>query len=177
MGTDKGLMMFGGRPIIDHIIEQLEPAVGELVIVSNSPAYSGFGLETIADTIKDIGPAGGISSALSHSKTEKNFILGCDTPFIRTAAIEFIIGQSSQAEILLPVHEGHLEPLFGVYSKLCLTCWDELIRQGFLKLHELVTRFDLVRLETGTNPLFKDPFFININTPEDFEKALTNTNL
>ena len=44
-------------------------------------------------------------------------------------------------------------------------------------MHEMVTRIDLVRLETGTNPLFKDPFFININTPEDFEKALTNTNL
>ncbi len=177
MGTDKGLMMFRGRAIIQHIIEQLQPAVGELVIVSDNPAYSGLGLETIADTIKDIGPAGGISSALSHSKTEKNFILGCDTPFIRTAAIEFIIGQTSRAGILLPVHEGRLEPLFGIYSKACVTRWDEFIRQGFLKLHELVTRFDLVRLETGTNPLFSEPFFVNINTPEDFEKALINTNL
>lgn len=177
MGTDKGLMLLDGKPLVQHIIEQLKPAVGKLVIVSNDPAYATFGYELFSDIVKDIGPAGGIYSALTHSHTDKNFILSCDMPFVTTAAIEFIIQQPSSAQIILPVHNGQMEPMFGLYSKSCLAQWYALIQQGFLKLHEMVGRFDLLKLETGGNPVFSDNLFVNINTPEDFKKASLNRNL
>lgn len=177
MGTDKGLMLLDGKPLIEHIIEQLKPAVGNLVIVSNNPAYAAFGYELITDLVKDIGPAGGIYSALTHSKTDKNFILSCDMPFVTTAAIDFIIQQTSSAQIILPVHKGQMEPMFGLYSKSCLTQWHALIQQGFLKLQEMVCHFNLLKLDVDGNHIFADPLFININTPEDFKKASLNRNL
>ncbi|MBK7560862.1 MAG: molybdenum cofactor guanylyltransferase [Chitinophagaceae bacterium] len=177
MGTDKGLMMFGGKAVIQHIIEQVQPAVSKLVIVTDNTAYEKFGAEIIPDSIKDIGPAGGIYSALTHSNTQQNFIVSCDMPFVTTAAIEFIVQHQSSSQIILPVHNGHLEPLFGRYSKSCLPQWHALIQQGFLKLHELVTRFDLLKLNMDRNPLLTDTLFENINTPEDFKKALIKRHL
>ena len=177
MGSDKGLMLLDGKPLILPIIEQLKPAVDKLVIVSNNQAYAALGHELITDIVKDIGPAGGIYSALSHSKTDKNFILSCDMPFVTTAAIEFIIRQPSSSQIVLPVHNGQMEPMFGLYSRSCLTQWHALIQQGFLKLQEMVGRFDLLKLEVSDNPVFANNLFVNINTPEDFKKASLNRNL
>lgn len=177
MGRDKGLLEFNGKAIIQHIIEQLQPAVSQIVIIANNAEYEKFGLTVIPDKIKDIGPAGGIYTALTHSNTQRNFILSCDLPFVTTKAIEFIIQHIAAAQIILPVHQGQLEPLFGVYSKSCLLQWSELIRQGFLKLQEMVTHFDLVKLDIAGNLLFDDPLFLNVNTPEEYKKALIHSNL
>jgi molybdopterin-guanine dinucleotide biosynthesis protein A len=53
MGTDKGLLFFNGKPIVQTIIEQLQPVVNKTIIVSNNSAYEKFGLEMIPDLIKD----------------------------------------------------------------------------------------------------------------------------
>ncbi len=177
MGTDKGLMVFKGKPIIQRIIEQLQPAVEKIVIVSDNPAYTAFGLEVIADKIKDIGPAGGIYTALTHTSSPANFIVSCDMPFVTTAAIQFIINYATQAQIILPVHDGKEEPMVAVYARSCLPRWQELIRQGILSLYKLVTHFDLFKIDTSDNVLFGDSFFVNINTPEDFEKASINIHI
>lgn len=174
MGTDKGLMMFNGKLIIQHIIDQVQPVVDRVVIVSNNPEYRKSGLEVIPDIIPDSGPAGGIHAALMNSSSERNFMVSCDMPFIRSAAILYLLSQPSDAEIIIPVHDGKTEPLFGLYSKAVLPRWDAFIRRGFLKLQELIACFNLLKLDVGGNPLFNDPLFDNINTPEDLEKALTN---
>src|ERR1035437_7677768 len=82
MGTDKGLLVFNKKTIIQHVIAQLKPVVKEVIIVSNNRDYEKFGVKVIADIIKNIGPAGGIHAALSHSNTNHNFIVSCDMPFI-----------------------------------------------------------------------------------------------
>jgi len=176
MGADKGLILLKGKPIIQHIIKEMVPLVNRLVIVANQPGYGQFGFEVIPDTIPGIGPAGGICAALEHSDAETNFIMGCDMPFISSAAIEYIIQNLAESEVCLTEHSGRLEPLFGVYRKSCLPQWHVLIQQGFLKLHEMVACFHLLKLDVGGNPLFEDPLFLNINTKEDLEKAQSKRN-
>lgn len=175
MGTDKGLIQFRGKTITEHIIDQLKPVVDQVVIVSNNPDYAIFNLERIPDIIKNCGPAGGIHTALSHTSTRRNFIVSCDMPFVTTGAIDFFLNRPTEKEITVPVHQGKIEPLFGIYHQSCLAQWDELIRRGFLKLQEMIACFDLLKIDVSIQPLFSYPLFANINTPEDLEKALTNT--
>lgn len=172
MGSDKGLMLFKGKPLIQHVIEQLEPAVNRVVLVANNAAYEDFGLEVIEDTIKGIGPAGGIYSALKHTGASRNFIVSCDMPFVTTGVIEFIIQSSFQSQVTLPVHHQKTEPLCGVYAKECLTKWYELIQQNIVRLNDMITYFKLLKLNVDNNELFIDPLFQNINTQYDFENAL-----
>lgn len=172
MGRDKGLMLFKGKPLIQHVIEQLMPAVKRVVLVANNPAYKDFGLEVIEDTIRGIGPAGGIYTALKHTDASPNFIVSCDMPFITTGAIEFIIQSSFQWQITLPVRHQKIEPLCGVYAKECLTKWHELVQQNIVKLNDMITYFKLQKLNMDNNELFSEKLFQNINTQHDFENAL-----
>ena len=172
MGTDKGLLDFNGKPLAQKIIEQLQPTVKKTIIVSNNVVYEKFGLEVIPDLIKGKGPAGGIHAALSHTDFEQIFVVSCDMPNITTDAVQYMIEQSSHSQITLALTHGKTEPLFGVYSKKCLPVWQQLIEQGMIKLQEMVTHFELLKLDVDNNKLFNDSLFLNINDKNDFQKAL-----
>ncbi len=172
MGTDKGLLLFNNKPIVQRIIEQLSPAVNEVIIVSNNHEYEQFGLPVIEDLIKDIGPAGGIHAALSHTQTEQTFIVSCDMPFIAANAVTYVMQYATHSQIVLPLFHGKIQPLFGVYSRQCLPKWKQLIERGIIKLQEMVTYFDLLKLDNQKNELFHDLLFTNINNEDDFQNAL-----
>ncbi len=172
MGTDKGLMWLHGQCMIQHVIRQLRPAVNSVFIVSNNPEYKKFGLKLIGDLIKDKGPVGGIYSALSHTHSTHIFIVSCDMPCINPDAIEYLINHAHQAQIVLPVFNGRLEPLFGIYAKECLTRWKELMDQGQLKLQQMVTHFSLYKLVVDDVEYFNEQTFLNLNTRMEFNKLI-----
>lgn len=174
MGTDKGLLFLNDKPIIQTIIEQLQPAVNKTIIVSNNAEYKKFGLEVIPDLIKDKGPAGGILTALSHTASERIFVVSCDMPFITSDAIRFVIEESAHYQITLPVFNSRMQTLFGVYSKNCLPFWQQLMENGIIKLQEMVTHFELKKIAVEKNELFVDLLFTNINDENDFKQALKN---
>ncbi|HAH55334.1 MAG TPA: molybdenum cofactor guanylyltransferase [Flavobacterium sp.] len=172
MGTDKGLLLFEGKPMIQYVIEQMQPIFDKLAIVSNNPEYEKFGLELIPDLIKDIGPAGGIYTALHHSEAKLNFMLSCDMPFITKEAIEFLVKNAGENQIVLLENQGKLEPLFGLYAKDCEAVWLQLIQQNTIKLQDMVSYFKLKIIPIENNEIFAASFFKNINTKEDFNNAL-----
>ena len=51
-------------------------------------------------------------------KQKKNLIVSCDIPFITSDLIKHIIDNSDSAEMAVPVFNGNIEPLCGVYSKI-----------------------------------------------------------
>ena len=172
MGIDKGLILLNGKAVVQHVIDALIPVMENIVIVSNNPEYQQFGLGVIEDLVKEIGPAGGIYTALNHSYSQQNFIVSCDMPFIKSEAIKFIIKNSTQHEITLPMHHQSLEPLFGVYSKTCLPKWKELTESGMIELRLLAEQFNFLKLNIDRNNLFNELHFLNINTKVDFENAV-----
>ena len=174
MGEDKGLKIFNEKPLVQTVIDQMQLVFNQLVIVSNNSDYQQFGLEVIEDEVKNIGPAGGIYTALQHSKTDKNFIVSCDMPFITAEAIAFMLKNSNDLEIMLPERNGQLEPLFGVYSKKCLPKWKTLIDNDCIKLQNMVTNFDLKMIDVSEYNSFSEKLFQNLNTPNEFKNALKN---
>ena len=171
-GSDKGLLIFKNKTLIERIIGQLHPLFQKIVIISNNPEYTKFGLEVIEDLEKGLGPAGGICTGLQHTQSKSTYFVSCDMPFITTNAIRFIIDNSEPQGITLPFHAGKIEPLFGVYSRNCLKKWEQLIQQGIIKLQTMVFHFQLEKIDTTNNPLFSDLLFTNINDKSDLAKAL-----
>jgi molybdopterin-guanine dinucleotide biosynthesis protein A len=172
MGTDKGLLLIEGKEMIQYVIEQMQSIFENLVIVSNNPEYEKFGLEVIPDLIKNIGPAGGIYTALKHSDSQLNFVVSCDMPFVTKEAIEFIVTNSNESQIVLLENQGRLEPLFGIYSKDCEPIWLQNIEEGKVKLQDMVKNFKLKTIPVENNEIFAASFFKNINTKADFDSAL-----
>ncbi len=171
MGTDKGLLNFQSKYLIEWVSNELQFVFEKITIVSNNEWYNKFGLEVIEDAIKNIGPAGGIFTALKHTNSEYIFVVSCDMPFVTAQAISFVIGQSACAQITIPVYHNKMQPLFAVYAKSCLPLWEQLIEQNMIKLQEMVAHFNLLKLNVDCNNIFDEKVLMNINDKNDLERG------
>ena len=170
MGEDKGLMLFRGKILAEHPALVLSSLFPEITIVTGNAAYKKLGYKTIQDKILNAGPAGGILSALHHTAYRKNFIVACDMPFIAGAAVQFILDNSHNAEITIPVFNGKIQPMFGVYDSMCSAKWEELVEGGIRKLETIVKHFDLKLVEVDSYEFFNEKIFANMNTPENINE-------
>lgn len=170
MGEDKGLMLFRGKILAEHPALVLSSLFPEITIVTGNAAYKKLGYKTIQDKILNAGPAGGILSALHHTAYRKNFIVACDMPFIAGAAVQFILDNSQNAEITIPVFNGKIQPMFGVYDSMCSAKWEELVEGGIRKLETIVKHFDLKLVEVDSYEFFNEKIFANMNTPENINE-------
>ena len=175
MGQDKGLMLLHGKEMVLNIVEQLLPCVDEVLIVSNNKAYNKFGFTILEDLIKNTGPAAGIFTALKHSKTDLNIFVGCDMPFISTAAIEYLIQQATDKDICIATANGMQHPLFGIYNKSILNMLELLIHQNELKLKTIIQQFNHQFIDMSRWEIEQENLFNNINTKQDFEQAINKT--
>ncbi len=166
MGTDKGIIDLNGKRIVQHVLDALAPVVDKILIIANNNHYNNFGYPVYRDIIKDSGPLGGIYTGLVNSNTEKNIVLSCDIPFITTQMINYIVAQSGEYEITIPMHDGKQEPLCGTYSKKCASRFKKLLENKIWKMHEVLTLFATQQLGiSSTNGVEQN--FVNINTPQD----------
>lgn len=172
MGQNKGLLDFHGKSLMALTIEKMSSIFDEVVIVSNNTEYDNLGCQFISDLITNAGPAGGIHSALMHSKTKFNFMVSCDMPFISTEGIEFIIAHSFENEITIPVKNGFIEPLFGVYASRCKNKWEELIQSDHFKLSDIISHLNADYISVENVKVFDTHFFLNMNTKSDYLTAL-----
>ena len=83
-GVDKGLMKLEGKPLIEHVIQRLQPQVPDIIISANrhQDEYARYGFSVISDDSKTIGagPLAGIISALRYAKTSYILTVPCDAP-------------------------------------------------------------------------------------------------
>ena len=172
IGKDKGLLELQNKLLVEHVVERLKPAVNKLFIVTSNSEYKKFGYELVEDKIKNAGPSAGIQSALLHTDQKKIFVVSCDMPFVKSAALKYLLSVSETYEITVPMFKEKLEPLFGIYSKSCLPRWEELMQSGTLKLQSLIEQFNFQKIKVDSNPLFDDIMFTNLNTQTDFMNAL-----
>jgi len=82
-GADKGLIPFKGRPLIEHVIEQVAPQVDDIIISANrnTEEYQRYSNKVITDNDGDYrGPLSGIISCLPHCSHALVLIVACDMP-------------------------------------------------------------------------------------------------
>lgn len=172
MGQDKGLLQLQGRPMVAHVLSQVQACFQEVVLVANSPAYAQFGYPVLPDLVAEIGPMGGILTGLKACRTERAFFVSCDMPFISSAAIRYLLENADDAAIQLASVAGKLQPLFGLYSQTCIPLLEQHIQEKNYKLQALIrqTSHQLIPFDTM---LEQQPhLFQNINTPQEYSLAL-----
>jgi molybdenum cofactor guanylyltransferase len=174
-GIVKSNILVGGSPIISRMTAILSGIFTEIIIVTNTPeefkAYRQY--EIVKDEVLKVGPLGGIHAAMKNSSHKSAFVFGGDMPFINS---ELIIKQvnyfsSKDTEVVIPRFAGKIEPLHAVYSCSIL---EKLT--GFLSE---TTKFSVRDFLAIANVSYLDlpdseetrKAFININTPEEAEKA------
>lgn len=170
MGTDKGLIEVNGITMIEHVINALKPFNIPLLIVSNNPEYQKFDLPVVEDIIKDKGPIAGIATGLYHSKTKYNIIVSCDTPFITTELISYLLKKREGFDITMAKKNEKTHPLIGIYTRDCYKTFNNELASNHLKLMDACMKLKTKIVDVSkTSPFNCENLFRNINTKEELE--------
>jgi molybdopterin-guanine dinucleotide biosynthesis protein A len=170
MGTNKALLPYSNKKLIDAPLETLSNIFSEVVLsVRDAEEYSDYSLPKVIDFYHDIGPVGGITSVLSAGY-KRIFCVACDMPFLNKRFIEHLCNYTDEA--VIPVWKGRAEVLHAVYSEPLLDTLQKSISQGRYKVTDALGDLEVRYINEGEIARF-DPngdSFRNVNTPADYEK-------
>jgi molybdopterin-guanine dinucleotide biosynthesis protein A len=177
-GGDKPLRTLGGKPILQWIIERIQPQVQFLAISANGDPsrFSTYALPILPDQSPDLGPMSGILASLEWTKrTTPNashvLTLSGDTPFIPLDLVHRLssapdIGAS---DIITASSAGHPHPTIAFWPVSAIEpIKNALSEHKNRRVLDWLSIFTAHAVEWDTQPI--DPFF-NINTPDDLEEA------
>lgn len=171
MGFDKCFIVHNEISLIQNSINVISEIAGNIIISANNENYSNFGYKTISDLEQNIGPIGGISVALQNSTTMANIISPCDMPFINSDLFKYLLSFYNNQTAIVPVFNGKVEPLTGVYSKSILPFIREQINKKNFKILSLLQKANALFIDITPNlPFFHEKLFVNINSKDDLEK-------
>lgn len=183
MGTDKALVELGGKPLIAHVVERLQPLNADetIIICRDQARYAFLGLATVEDITPDLGPIGGLFTALTLARNANVILVGCDMPFASSEVMATLLDTQHRADdvydALIPTWEGRPQPLHALYHVGCLAKVERAIEVGERAMVRLLASLNTYRLsEQETAHL--DPTgkaFTNLNTPEEVRAIQTHT--
>ncbi len=170
MKEDKGFIYFNGKMLVEHVIESVKKFTAQIIIVTANSAYKQFGYPCIEDEMKDKGPLGGIYTGLINSISQKNFVVGCDMPFLSEKLLTELIKNAGEEDVLLTEHRDKAEPLCSVYDKNCLEHIRSQLEQNHLKITDAMAGLKTRVISFDSEDWFKGNELTNINSIEELRK-------
>jgi molybdenum cofactor guanylyltransferase len=183
MGRDKGLLDFGGVPLIIHSARLIEPLVACVSVVGAPRGYAAIGLHVIADQdtagqgSKRIrrGPLAGIATALAATRWPWNLIVACDLPYLSGAWLDWLLSRAiqSRGQVVIPRTGRGLEPLAAVYRRECGAPIASALVRGARKVTDVVAelRMDVVYQREWRQLDPRSLVLKNMNTTEEYDEA------
>ncbi len=178
MGTNKALLSFQGVPLVAYQVGKVQGVVEDVWVVGPPEVYASLGLRVVGDLEPDLGPLGGIVTALEVSPRDWNLILAVDLVNATREWLDRLVREActSEADVVVPRTGRGLEPLCAMYRKSCRASLRQALQRGErsvvrwletapgLRLRELGP--EVWREYDGTGGLFA-----NLNTPEDYRRC------
>jgi molybdopterin-guanine dinucleotide biosynthesis protein A len=184
MGRDKGLLDFGGIPLILHTARLLQPLVAKVTVVGSPTRYANLGLRAIADEAQarnepekvGYGPLAGIATALAATHSRWNLIVACDLPYLSTEWLDWLLSRAvgSRGEAVVPRTERRIEPLAAVYRRECAAPMAAAIARGVRKVSDAIVelRLDFIYPREWRHIDPGELILRNMNAPSDYKEAL-----
>lgn len=176
MGSNKSLLRWKDNTLVEQAIQVLKPLCNKVVISSNNFVYDFTGCETWPDEIPQQAPIIGIYSCLKRSATEVNIVLSCDMPFASTELLKHLLGCSGKGAVVVPLHDGFMEPLCGIYKRSIIPDLEQQITTNEFSLHRFIESCPHHYAEIDEKlPFYHSRLFLNINTPDDLKQSLSDS--
>jgi molybdopterin-guanine dinucleotide biosynthesis protein A len=179
MGAEKAGLRIGGETLLARIVGRLRLALPEVFVVGplHLQALTPDAV-VFPDDIPDMGPLGGLATALARLAYPRAFVLGCDMPFVEPALVTAMARYSLSfldADVVALRSSRGLEPLHAVYATSCAQAIRERLSSGQGRsLGALVERLRVKELPASElaryDPAGRSAF--NANSPEEWREAL-----
>jgi molybdenum cofactor guanylyltransferase len=173
MGSDKSLLMIDGASLIERVVAVLRDVFAAVVVASDrTDEYKFLGLPILPDIRKNCGPLGGIHAAFMQTEADRLFVLACDMPFVSAELIQHVVSADSGANAAVPTMDGRLQPLCGLYSRMCLPIIERSLNNGTYKLRSVLAELTPTIVPLTPDLSFFAPHLLdNLNEPDDAEQA------
>ncbi|HYP00308.1 MAG TPA: molybdenum cofactor guanylyltransferase [Pyrinomonadaceae bacterium] len=176
MGTDKARLSLGGRTFVARIAEALRAVATEISLVGARPDGGALDLPVVSDLHRDCCALGGLDAALSACRAPWAAIVSCDLPFVTGELFARLADlRTPEADAVAPLQtDGRPQPLCAIYSPArCLQRVERLLRTGERRPRVLLQEARTRWVEPAELADLRDAglFFLNVNTPEDYERA------
>jgi len=183
MGRDKGLLDFGGVPLIVHTARLIAPLVACVTVIGAPRRYAAMGLQAIGDhgpadhgsKGNRRGPLAGIAAALAETDLPWNLIVACDLPYLSGAWLEWLLLRAirSRGQVVIPRTGQGLEPLAAVYRRECGVAIAAALARGARRVTEVIEelQMDVVDQSEWSEIDPRGLVLRNMNTPGDYEEA------
>jgi molybdopterin-guanine dinucleotide biosynthesis protein A len=165
MGQDKGLLKVSNQYLIEHALKAAYNTVPKVCLLTSNSEYGKFGFELVSDIVSNLGPLGGIYTALMHSEHDQVLILPCDTPNITDEAVNYFLQASIPNHSAIASYKEKLHPVFAKYHKSLLPNLKKCLELHQLKVQDFVLKNEIATIPFEKN--FESSLFHNINTPND----------
>lgn len=174
---DKGLILFGDKPLVQHVSAVLNPLVREIIVSANRhiDEYRKLGFRVLEDDLGDFeGPLAGLHRTMKELGNTIDhpaliLVAPCDAPFIPKDLLNRLLKayHASNTLAVIPHDGSYLQPLFGLYSTELQPSLATFLDKGDRKVTLWVE---------SLNPCIVDfsdeaGSFLNINSNEDLEAA------
>ena len=177
-GKDKSQVKLGDKILIDYVLTEIIDLYKDILIVTNEPIkfLNSDKISLTKDVKKDLGPLGGVFSAMRWAKdNRKNYkwisTFPIDTPFFKKEHLSKFYKKINldKSNLFFMKSKNTRHNIFGLWSL-------ELFEKLELALNKGDRKVELWANEIGVKTIDfehennNDPFF-NINTEEDLENA------
>jgi len=178
MGRPKAELEFGTTTLLERMVAELRQSFPEIVLVT-SPAGLAKAqrlgeVRMVRDEREYEGPLPALALGLTAIRNDYAFVCACDSPLLRAALASALCAMLEHYDAVVPEIAGLVQPLHAVYRKRCIAAINSMIAQGEARLAQIVEAVSVRKV--GEQELRAiDPHllsFINVNTPEDYERAL-----
>ena len=169
-GMDKGMLILHEKPLVQHVIDAIEPHVHEILINANRHIdyYRGLGYPVVEDIFPGFaGPLAGIASSMRHVRTAWMLVAPCDVPGIPVDFVERLIEASGRSGSGIAVaHDGkYLQSAHLLLPVSYIAELDSCIVSGRRSIKEWLHAHEIGLADFSDHPAA----FTNINTPDDLD--------
>lgn len=170
-GADKGLQLLRGKPLIEHIIQRLQPQISAISINANrhQAEYAAFGLPVFRDELTDFqGPLSGILTGLKQAQSDYVLFVPCDCPFLPLNLLERLKSAVKNTAVLAAyAHDGERDhPTFCLLSKDLAEPLADYLAQGERRMLQFLRQHQAVAVDFSE----QKSAFRNFNTLTELEQ-------
>jgi molybdopterin-guanine dinucleotide biosynthesis protein A len=167
-GCDKGLFKWQGKPLIEHVLQNIESVTPNILINANQniDVYQRYGHPVISDATADFaGPLAGMLAALRSVDTPFILTLPCDAPFASPDIIvKFCdVHKERQQRLYIAATAEGLQPVYAMIHNSLTDSLTQYLEAGNRKVQNWMKANDAVVVDFERQA----SSFVNINTEND----------
>ena len=179
-GEDKSQVKLGDKILIDYILSEIIDEFNEVLVVSNNSINfrKSKKISLIQDFKKDLGPLGGVLTAMKWVKdNNKDYqwisTFPVDTPFFKNQILKDFLKNINQDEdkLFFIKSNNTRHNIFGIWSIDLIDKLEEDLTRGERKVEVWANSIGVKSINMKFEN--ENPFF-NINTKDDLKKAMEN---